>query len=219
LLRSLFAEDVMSIEAMKSRPFGETLAKLDEILAPSLYASINNPVSGFSSFRPDFEVAPAGDNKMVAKVVLPIIGPILSQTFVNAEGRWAWGDSATALKDSLQAASKELEQAPERAAGLPFAVQTELAKVDQAVGVLMQSPTRQDFHRRLDEVLPVIAEIVTQWSGYKPQAMQALAGPMADGAFTTEGMTEEMFNAANPGANFGSPAGMAPPALGPLPEN
>jgi len=178
MLRVLFAEEMMSIEALKDRSLGETIAKIDEIFAPYLFASLNDPTTGISSMRPDFEVAPGADGKMVAKVVLPLLGPIYTQTFVGVEGRWAWGESATAFQQSVQEMANSLEQAPDHSANLPPAVQSELAKVDQAVNALLRAQTRQEFHRVLDEILPVIAQLVNDWSGYKPPAMPGIAGAM-----------------------------------------
>ncbi|HBJ36217.1 MAG TPA: hypothetical protein DDZ51_15995 [Planctomycetaceae bacterium] len=213
-LRVMFSEDVMSIEAMKGRSFGETLAKIDEVMAPYLFASLNNPTTGISSMRPDFEVAPGADGKMIAKVVLPIIGPIFSQTFTSLEGRWAWGESATVLSESLQEATKSLEQAPDSSANIPASAQAELAKIEQAVNSLMQAQTRQEFHRVLDETLPMVAEVVTQWSGYQQPPAQGLAGPYGS-AGSVEGYSgepgyAEMMNASGemPGS---SPAGMETP--------
>lgn len=210
-LQALFADDVMSVEAMKGRTFGETLAKVDEIIAPYIYATINSPGSGLGLLQPDFEVAPAGENKMLAKLVLPVIGPVFSQTFVSTERRWAWGESANSLQQYFQDMAKTMEQAPDRSAGLPFSLQTEIAKVDQAVNVLMQAKNREDFHRALDGVLPVIAEVVNQWSGYKPPAMQGLAG--AAGSYPSDASYEEMMSA----SGGETPAGMGPGIPGLVP--
>ena len=220
-LRTMFSEDVMSFEAMKGRSFGETLAKIDEIIAPYLFASINDPTTGISSMQPDFEVAPNADGKMIAKVVLPLIGPIYTQTFVSAEGRWAWGESATALTQSLQQATQSLEQAPDNSANIPASVQAELAKVDQAVNSLMLAQTRQEFHRVLDEILPVIAQLVNEWSGYQQPAMQGLAGPFgaADGSGPASGYSgdagySEMMSSGSSDLSGASPAGMGLPMPG-----
>ncbi len=198
-LRVMFSEEVMSIEAMKGRSLGETLAKIDEIIAPYLFASLNDPSTGVSSMQPDFEVAPGADGKMIAKVVLPLIGPIFSQTFVSLEGRWAWGESATSLSESMQEATRSLEQSADNSANIPTSAQTELAKIDQAVEALMRAQTRQEFHRVLDEALPVIAQMVTDWSGYQPAAVQGLAGPYGGGGpesgYSGEAGYEAMMNA------------------------
>ena len=208
-LRVLFSDDLMSIQAMKGRPLGETLAKLDEIIAPYLFASMNDPATGISSMQPDFEVTPGTDGKMIAKVVLPLVGPVYTQTFVSAEGRWAWGESATALPEALKAATQSLELAPDSSANIPASAQGELAKVDQAVNALMQAKTQQEFHRALDEILPVVAALVTQWSGYRPPAMQGLAGPngsygAGEGSYMGDAAYEEMMNSGSSDMSSGS---------------
>jgi hypothetical protein len=220
-LRVMFSEDVMSIEAMKGRSFGETLAKIDEVIAPYLFASLNDPTSGISSMQPDFEVAPGADGKMVAKVVLPLIGPIYSQTFVNLEGRWAWGESATGLTESIQEATKNLEQSPDNSANIPASAQAALTQLDQAVNALMQAQTRQEFHRVLDESLPIVAQFVTEWSGYQQPPVQGLAGPYGsvgpEGGYSGEAGYAEMMSSS--GEMLGSSAaGMASPMPGsPMP--
>lgn len=226
-LRAMFSEDVMSIEAMRGRSFGETLAKVDEIIAPYLFASINDPTTGISSMQPNFEVAPGADGKMIAKVVLPLIGPIYTQAFVNAEGRWAWGESATTLTESLQEATRSLEQAPDNSANIPELAKAELAKFDQAVSALMNAQTRQEFHRTLDEILPVIAQLVNDWSGYQPPAMQGLAGPFggAGGSGAEAGYAgepgyggeagyEAMMSSGSSDMSGANPAGMGLPTPG-----
>jgi len=226
-MRVMFSEDVMSVEAMRGRSLGETLAKIDEIIAPSVYASLNNPTTGISSMQPDFEVAPAADGKMVAKVVLPLLGPILTQTFVNVEGRWAWGESATAFQQSVQEATKSLELAPDNSINIPAMAQAELAKVDQAVNALMQAKTQQEFHRALDVILPVIAQLVNDWSGYKPPAMPGMGGSMAgpmgspmggvmgsaggfgpEGGYSGEAGYGEMMNSGGSAMSGANPPGM-----------
>jgi hypothetical protein len=220
-IRVMFSDDVMSIEAMKGRSFGETLAKIDEIIAPYLFASINDPTTGVSSMQPNFEVAPGADGKMIAKVVLPVIGPIFTQTFVNAEERWAWGESATTLTESLQEATRSLEQAPDNSANIPALAQAELAKIDQAVSALMGAQTRQEFHRVLDEILPVIAQLVNDWSGYRPPAMQGLAGPFggaggmgAENGYAGEPGYGEMMSSGSSDMSGANPAGMGLPMPG-----
>lgn len=193
-LQLICSEDVMSIEAMKGRSLGESLAKINELIAPYLFTAINDPNTGVSSMPLNFEVTPGADGKMIAKMVLPLLGPIYTQTFVSVEGRWAWGESATSLRESLQVMTQSLQQAPDNSANLPASIQAELAKIDQSVGALMRAQTRQEFHRVLDEVLPVIAELVNEWSGYQPPAVRGLAGPYggAGGAGPEGGYAGEM---------------------------
>lgn len=214
-LRVMFSDEVLSIETMRGRSLGETLAKIDEIIAPYLYASLNNPTTGISSMQPDFEVSPAADGKMVAKIVLPLLGPIATQTFVSLEGRWAWGETANAFQEAVQEAKKSLEQVPDNSVSLPPAAQTELAKVDQALNALMQAKTRQEFHRVLDGILPVIAKLVNDWSGYQPPAMPGIAGTMggaggygAEGGYSGEPGYAEMMNSGGSDMSGVNPAGM-----------
>lgn len=215
MLRVMFSDEMMSIEALKGRSLGESIAKMDEFVAPYLFASLNDPTTGISSLQPDFEVAPGADGKMVAKVVLPLLGPIYTQTFVGLEGRWAWGESAAAFQQSVQEIANSLGQAPDHSANLPPAVQNELAKVDQAVNALLRAQTRQEFHRVLDEVLPVIAQLVNEWSGYKPPAMPGIAGSMGgasgfgleDGYPGGEGYAD-MMSSGSSDISGATPAGM-----------
>jgi len=186
MLRVLFADDILSVAAIQSRPLAESIAKLDTALSPYLFASLNDPVTGFSMLKPDIDVEPAADGKMIGKLVLPIIGPVFSQTLVAAEGRWAWGESAEAFPVAIKALMTPLEAMPDGAIPLMPTAQLVMGQLDQAVSSLQQAQTRQEFHRKIDELWPQVVVLVNQWSGYKPPQLRGLAGQYGSGTEMSE---------------------------------
>jgi len=181
MLRVIFADDILSVAALQAQPLAESIAKLDTAVAPYLHAFLNDPVTGISMLKPDIDVEPAADGKMVGKLVLPVIGPIFSQTLVAAEGRWAWGESADVLPVAIQAGMTSLEALPDGAIPLMPTAQAVTNQLDQVVSSLQQAQTRQEFHRKIDEFWPQVVALVNQWSGYQPPNLGGLAGQSGSG--------------------------------------
>jgi hypothetical protein len=213
LMRQLFSEEVMGIEQLRSRPFGESLAKLSDLIAPYLHAGLNDPSAGFASMAPNIQVESLEDGKMVGKLVMPIIGPVFSQNFVAAEGRWAFGDSPDTLTELLRAMTEQTESLPSGSIPLPASLQSVVDKLTVAVAALEQAKTRQEFHRQLDQIMPELAAIVNEWSGFNPAAM-GVAGQNQQGM---GGMYPGMAGGMAPGMPTGMAPGMGGMAPGMMP--
>lgn len=213
LMRQFFSEEVMGIEQLRSRPFGESLAKLNDLIAPHLHAGLNDPSTGFASMAPNIQVEALEEGKMVGKLVLPFVGPLLSQNFVASEDRWAFGDSPDTLTVGLRAMTEQLESLPNNSIALPASMQSIAGKVSVAVTALEQAKTRQEFHRQLDQIMPELAEIVNEWSGFDPAAM-GVAGQNPPGM---GGMFPGMAGGMAPGMSTGMAPGMDGMAPGMMP--
>jgi len=208
LMRQLFSDDVMGIAQLRSRSFGESLAKLNDLIAPDLHAGLNDPSTGFAAMVPNIQVESLEEGKMVGKLVLPFVGPIFSQNFVAAEGRWAFGDTPDTLTESIREMTAQLESLPNNSIPLPASLQPVVGKVSAAVAALEQAKTRQEFHRLLDQIMPELAEMVNEWSGFNPAAM-GVAGQSPQGM---GGMYPGMAGGMAPGMGGMAPGmgGMAP---------
>lgn len=242
LLRVLTSDEVMSLSSLRSRPFGESIARLDEALAPHLFRLLSN--SSLETSSPfDFEIESGSDGVMLAKLVVPLAGAIGSAEFKSVEGRWVmsaapkaagfaapgalgpaapgpalYGPAALtpgssgpaaltpgslgpgpgplgpgpsgpgapgegraasggpAADDGWDKARASLEPLPEESLRLPPEAEAVLQQFTAALAPLQQAATRREFHRALDELLPQIATVINQASGYQPPRAPGSAG-------------------------------------------
>lgn len=199
---ALTGDDVLSLANLRSRSLGESIALLDEALAPHLYRLISGSSLETSGVPVDFEVEAGNGGVMTAHAVVPLMGPMGSMKFKSVEGRWVVSEERKASRvassgsslgessidegpaattapgddDSWKQAHTWLESQADESLRLPPAAEVVLQQVNAAIAPLQQAQSQHEFHRALDELLPQIAVVVNQVAGFKPPVPGAPRG-------------------------------------------
>jgi len=190
-LRALTSDEVLSLASLRSRTLAESVALIDDAVSPHLYRLAGDPSAGASTFQPDFEVEAGGEGAMIAKVVVPLAGPIMALNFKPVEGRWVLASApqatgapapstpapaTSAAADDWQQARESLASLPDESLRLPPPAELMLQQFTAAIAPLQQASTQHEFHRALDELLPQLAAVVNQISGFQLPRTPGSAG-------------------------------------------
>lgn len=184
LITALAADDVASLQTLRSRPFSESVASLSDAVSPHIARLLAEHVGSIE--MSNFEVEPGPNETMIASVTVPIVGTVHSTTYTQVEGRWVEGEDAQWAADDLKELQKSLEPLPDDSLQLPPAAQSVIDQLGAAMVVLQQPTTRQEFHRELDNLLPEFVAAINQWSGYKPPIRPGFARQFPQGGYTTD---------------------------------
>jgi len=173
LIRTLTSEDVLSLTSLRSRPFGESVALLDDALSPHLYRLASEYSDEESASMPDFEIVAGTDGVSSVKFVGPVAGPTSTLHFKSLEGRWLLipdpkAPGAAAAGDIWESARAGLASVGDESLRLPPAADLVLQMFTAAIAPLQQAKSQHEFHRALDELLPQFAALVNQFSGFTP---------------------------------------------------
>ncbi len=168
-IRVVANADVASRDTLQAAPLADTIAKLDELLSPFLHDAIqNNPAMATLMF-PNYEVETLADGKMVAKVVMPIVGTIQTVPMVQLEGRWVEGTTPEDAQAKWDGYKKSLDAVPN--GSLRFSPQTDvvLNGLSSLLAQLETATSRNEFHRMVDAAAATMTPAINTWANVRPQ--------------------------------------------------
>jgi hypothetical protein len=158
-----------SLEVLSSNSLGTTLTKLDEVAAPYLSTLIEANSLIASVAFPSYEVETGADGKVLAKVVLPIVGTVQSIPMVQLEGKWTEGATAEEAQAKWATYKKDLEAVTNGSVRMSLEASQVLSGLSTLLSQLEQAKTKNEFHRVIDRAAPTLATAINAWAGVKPQ--------------------------------------------------
>lgn len=189
-----------SLESLQAAPLADSLAKLDEVTAPFLNQLIQSNSLIASVVFPSYQVEPTTDGKMIAKVVLPIVGTVQSVPMVKHEGRWTEGATVEEAQAKWTAYEKDLAAVTDGSLRMSTEAAGALSAVSTLLTQLERAKTKNEFHRALDAAIPTLSTAVNAWAGVKPQ--------VAGSGYDTSGYTGPSGSSSNESM---PPDAVAPP--------
>lgn len=162
-------QETASLQVLQANPLAESIAKLDDVTAPFLYSIFQANSLIASALFPNHQVEPSTDGKMIAKVVLPVIGTIQSVQMVQVEGMWAEGTTVEEAQTKFAGYKTSLAAVGDGTLRISNEAEAALSSLVELLTKLEAAKTKNAFHRALDEGLPNLSPLLNAWAGVKPQ--------------------------------------------------
>lgn len=158
ILQQLLGGDLLSVAALQTRSWDESLNQLDQTVGRYLHEILGPQAAMLTAVS--FEVNEASNGRHTVKINLPVVGPVASADFVAHEERWVWGTNATAWPESLKQLVAKWEAVEDGSVAIPSDIAAEFQQLQQAAANLAQANSEAAFHDQLDEVLPIVGQLL-----------------------------------------------------------
>lgn len=182
-MQSLFAEDVTGVQGLRTRPPADSIAKVDEALAPLLFQTLGGEsASSLAAILGQVQTAPTQDGGTTVSLTAPVIGPLGSLVMYPAEGRWIWwGDKPETAAARWQQWTQSLAALSDDSVPLNPTMAGAIRQLDESLRGLKAAPNRQAFHRELDVLVPQLLAL-TQGGITALAGAQGMAGRLGQGS-------------------------------------
>ncbi len=156
--------DNASMNQLTTKPLAETIASLDESLAPQLYQffTTNTLLTMMMSGTVSVETNEQGQSFLKASEGVPPI------PMIQVEGYWVQGTSAEAALAQWDNYTKLLQAVPDGSIRYGNELEQLLRTLSQTVTGLETAKSRKEFHQLMDEAIPKLKPAIDLWAGVKP---------------------------------------------------
>jgi hypothetical protein len=169
MIRQVATEDVLSYDKVTASPLNELLVKLDDVTAPYLAELIRDNSIIASVLFPPYQAESGEGGKMVAKIVVPVLGTIQSVPMTQIDGRWIEGENAEDAQAKWKQYKQMLESLPNGSLRIRGDVDEIIQVLSQHLDSLERATTVNAFHAAIDEMMLKLAPAINRWAGISVQ--------------------------------------------------
>ncbi len=183
-----------SLNDLRAKPLAETIASLDQSLAPQLYQFFtdNSLMTVMMSSLTSVETTEQGQTLLKVGETAPI-------PMVQVEGCWVQGTQPETALAQWDQFKQSLQAIPDRSLRYSAELEDILRTLKLSLIELEAAPNRKEFHRLLDETMLQLRPSIEAWAGIKPTAAgydssNSYTNPASDPRLSDPRLSDPSFN-------------------------
>jgi hypothetical protein len=165
--RTLGQAENASIDKLRSGTLSDAMTTLDEAVSPYVYQFLSQNSMLATLLFPSYTVETGQGGKMIAKIVLPIVGTVQTVPMVQIEGRWAEGTTPEDAQAKWDGYKKSLDAVAAGSLRLGTVEENLVQNLSALVSKLEAAQNRNAFHRAFDEGAGELLTAINAWAGVR----------------------------------------------------